>query len=284
MPYTIPMSNSEGYINIGAFSVVTRLTRRALRLYDEKGLLKPARKEITGYRLYHHNQIVRGMQLKRLSDMGFGIQDMKDIMDVLDSRADESILDEILEKKLKEIDGKMSRLEEVRGSLLNRKFLEVMDLNKNEPCVKEIPSQRVVSRREQGPYEKVIPKLMGDLFGIVMNQENQQAQVKCIGPPITLYYDEECNEKEGDMEVALPITGKIVVGPEYEVKTLGGIKVVSLIHKGRYQDVGRSWKVLMEYMGKENLTPGGPLREIYLNDPNEVSEEEQLTEIQAPIK
>jgi effector-binding domain-containing protein len=278
------MSNSEGYIGIGAFSVITRLTRRALRLYDEKGLLKPARKEITGYRLYNHNQISRGMQLKQLSDMGFGIQDMMDIMDVLDSRADETTLDAILEKKLKEIDMQMSRLEEVRESLKEKKFLEVMDLDKNEPFVKELPSQRVVSRREQGPFEKVIPKLMQDLFGIVMSKENQQAQVKCIGPPITLYHDEECNEKEGDMEVALPITGKIAVGPEYEVKTLEGIKVVSLVHKGRYQDVGRSWKVLMEYMDKKGLTPGGPLREVYLNDPNEVTEADQLTEIQAPIK
>ena len=40
-------------IPIGTFSSVTRLSQRALRLYDERGLLVPAGKDIcTGYRWY----------------------------------------------------------------------------------------------------------------------------------------------------------------------------------------------------------------------------------------
>jgi len=46
------MNESDGVIGIGTFSIITRLTRRAPMLYDEKGLLTPARKEITGYRQY----------------------------------------------------------------------------------------------------------------------------------------------------------------------------------------------------------------------------------------
>jgi len=79
-----PMNESDGFIGIGTFSIITRLTRRVLRLYDEKGLLTPARREITGYRQYSYQQIRRGIQLKRLSDPGFSIREMREITDALD--------------------------------------------------------------------------------------------------------------------------------------------------------------------------------------------------------
>jgi DNA-binding transcriptional MerR regulator len=45
-------------IPIGTFSRVTRLSQRALRLYDERGLLVPALKDVcTGYRSYTVEQI-----------------------------------------------------------------------------------------------------------------------------------------------------------------------------------------------------------------------------------
>ncbi len=77
----IIMNESDGFIGIGTFSIVTRLTRRALRLYDEKGLLTPARRGITCYRQYSYQRIRRGIQLKRLSDLSFGIREMLEITD-----------------------------------------------------------------------------------------------------------------------------------------------------------------------------------------------------------
>lgn len=207
--------------------MITRLTRRALRLYDEKDLLSPARIEITGYRQYSYRQIPRGMQLKRLADLGFGIQEMQEIMDVLDGFVDEGQLETILRKRIEAVNVEMNRLEKIRGSLLNRSFLEVIYMEKSEPIVKDVPSQRVVSRREKGTYEEVIPRLIGELSGKVFGPENQRARVKCTGMPRTIYHDNEYKEKDADIEVAFPISGSITVGPEYEVKTIEGGKVVS---------------------------------------------------------
>jgi DNA-binding transcriptional MerR regulator len=201
------MKDTDGLIAIGTFSVITRLTKRALRLYDEKGLLSPARKEITGYRQYSFRQIPRGMQLKRLADLGFGIQEMMEMMemmDVLNGFVNEDKLDTILKKRIEDVNAEMNRLEKIRGSLLNKSFLEVIHLEKSEPIVKDVPSQRVLSRREKGTYEEVIPRLIGELSGKVFDPENQRARVKCTGIPITIYHDNEYKEKDADIEVALP--------------------------------------------------------------------------------
>ena len=47
----------SGLIAIGAFSRITRLSTKALRLYDEMRLLTPARVDpATRYRYYHLEQ------------------------------------------------------------------------------------------------------------------------------------------------------------------------------------------------------------------------------------
>ena len=278
------MKDHNNLIGIGTFSVISRLTKRALRLYDEKGLLSPARKEITGYRQYSYRQIPRGMQLKRLADLGFGIQEMQEIMDILDGFVDEGQLETILRKRIEDVNVEMNRLEKIRGSLLNRSFLEVIYMEKSEPIVKDVPSQRVVSRREKGTYEEVIPRLIGELSGKVFGPENQRARVKCTGMPMTIYHDNEYKEKDADIEVAFPISGSITVGPEYEVKTIEGGKVVSFIHKGPYPDVCGAYEVVFAHIAIKGLTVAGNHRELYLNDPNETPETELLTEIQVPVK
>ncbi|PXF61021.1 MAG: hypothetical protein C4B59_06670 [Candidatus Methanogaster sp.] len=152
-------------------------------------------------------------------------------------------------------------------------------LDKNEPTLKDVPDQRVVSRREKGTYQDVIPRLMGYLMKTVFGPENQRAQVKCTGISITIYHDSEYGGTDADIEVALPISWSITVGPEYDVKTLEGERVVSYIHKGPYQDVGVAHEVIHEYMTREGLSVADVCREVYLNDPNEAPVEELLTKV-----
>ncbi|MDX3227140.1 MerR family transcriptional regulator [Streptomyces sp. ME19-01-6] len=69
-----------GLLTIGAFAKASRLSPKALRLYDELGLLTPARVDpVTGYRLYAPRQLERarlvawlrrlGMPLARISEV-----------------------------------------------------------------------------------------------------------------------------------------------------------------------------------------------------------------------
>ncbi|AZM54030.1 hypothetical protein DMA15_16860 [Streptomyces sp. WAC 01529] len=70
-----------GLLTIGAFAKASRLSPKALRLYDELGLLTPARVDpVTGYRLYVPEQLARarlvawlrrlGMPLARIRHVG----------------------------------------------------------------------------------------------------------------------------------------------------------------------------------------------------------------------
>lgn len=60
--------------------------------------------------------------------------------------------------------------------------------------------------------------------------------------------------------------------------------MVSLIYTGSYEDVGVAYTKAFKYINENNFAVVDHSREIYLNDPNTVNEEELMTEIQIPVR
>ena len=68
-------------IPIGTFSRITRLSQKALRLYDERGLLVPAARDIcTGYRYYTFAQVERGLCIRHLLWLGFDLREVEAVL------------------------------------------------------------------------------------------------------------------------------------------------------------------------------------------------------------
>ena len=57
-----------------------------------------------------------------------------------------------------------------------------------------------------------------------------------------------------------------------------------IVHKGPYEECGPTYEKLFAWIKENNKKIVGPTREVYLNDPKDVSPEEILTEILAPIE
>ena len=88
-------------LSIGEFSRAAGLTIKALRYYHEIGLLIPEQIEVdSGYRFYTEHQVDTARAIVVLKQLGFTIQQMKEI---LAEHADEATLIEILEQRKQEI-------------------------------------------------------------------------------------------------------------------------------------------------------------------------------------
>ncbi len=67
---------------IGEFSRLAQVTVKALRLYDERGLLVPARVDrASGYRFYSAAQLPRLQRILALKDLGLSLQEIGDLLD-----------------------------------------------------------------------------------------------------------------------------------------------------------------------------------------------------------
>jgi effector-binding domain-containing protein len=145
---------------------------------------------------------------------------------------------------------------------------------------------RVISGRRTGTYEEVCSEVSTALFSIICSPENQRNGVAITGPCISLCYDNEYRESDADIEMAIPIHGKIAIpDPAYTVLTLSAVKVVSVVDKGPYEHAGFSvaFETAFKFASLKGFDINGPDRQVYLNNPDDTPAQELLTEVQIPV-
>jgi effector-binding domain-containing protein len=272
-------------IPIGRFSLITRLSPKALRLYDERGLLVPAKKDIaTGYRYYTGRQIATGVSIKELCGLGFPLAEIETILAAKEA-GDGNTIRQIFTRRRSAIRSEVIRLQQIEEVLEESgSSLEMIFMSHNEPVVKETGPLRVIGKRGTGTYAETITILMQDLCSQIFSEENMRNGLKVTGPFMTIYHDCEYREKDATMECAAPVTGKVALSdPAMEVHTIPGGMCLSLIHKGPYTGLHGAWSRIGMYAEERGFAITGPHREVYLNDPGLVPEVELLTELQIPI-
>jgi effector-binding domain-containing protein/DNA-binding transcriptional MerR regulator len=272
-------------IAIGTFSRITQLSLKALRLYDERGLLIPAERDLcTGYRYYTYNQLERGVLIRKLTWLGFSLQEVGAILDAKE-QGDRATVASFFTRRLEATEREMAVLHAIQKVLQTQDPLTGgFGMSVTEPVIKEIPDLRVLSIRERGVYSETIPRLIGTLFSRVAPCGGEELPTRMAGPIMFICHDEEYQETDADIEVAIPITGKAVIeDPGIEVRNMSGGRFVSVVYTGPYPDVGEAYQKIFSWLADKGLAPAGPTRELYLNDPNEVPESGLMTEVQCPV-
>ncbi|OPY54984.1 MAG: zinc-responsive transcriptional regulator [Methanosaeta sp. PtaU1.Bin112] len=270
-------------IPITRFSIITRITPKALRYYDQLGLLVPAAKDtLTGYRYYTADQLEKGVAVKTLCSLGISLEEVACYLDA-EAKGDLDALQAMREKYLYKTRSQIARLQRIEA-LLRQSDKELLKMALSDPVIKEVPAMRVASKREKGNYGETIGRLIGELCEMLVRPVNQKNHVKVSGPCMAIYHDEEYKENDADIEVAIPITGRIEVDEGMEVKTLPPARVLAVVHKGSYDTLILTYREIWDYMTKNGMELAGPGRELYLSDPCKTAPEELLTEIQLQIK
>ncbi|MFC8827024.1 MerR family transcriptional regulator [Streptomyces sp. NPDC057137] len=118
-------------MRIGDAAAAAGLTPRALRYYEQEGLLR-ARRMASGHREYGPEDVHRLCAVRRLLEAGLTIGDLKTFVDVLDmvypmdgedagpgprERLDHCPVAEVTARRLAALDERIARLVEVRSRL-----------------------------------------------------------------------------------------------------------------------------------------------------------------------
>ena len=78
------MSNVQEYlIRVGELAIKTGKSTRAIRFYEERGLLLPQSRTPSGYRLYTLDSIKRIQWIDQMQSMGLSIAEIADVLDSL---------------------------------------------------------------------------------------------------------------------------------------------------------------------------------------------------------
>lgn len=116
---------------IKEFSLMTGISMRSLRHYDQMGLLTPSLRLKTGYRLYSSMDLARAQQVIALKSFGIELQDIKDILsdnvDLPDYFKNQITL---LNEKIRGLQKASHILEQVTTELHQKKSISVSNIMK----------------------------------------------------------------------------------------------------------------------------------------------------------
>jgi effector-binding domain-containing protein len=267
---------------IGDFSKLSRVSVKTLRYYDEIGLLRPVRvDELTGYRYYSADQLLRLNYIIALKSMGLSLEE---IATMTNGELNLSQMKDIFILKKGELrqraQEEQNRLEQVEKLL--KQIEKEGAMPDYQVTVKRVEPMLVASVRDLLPTYGDVGRLYGEIFKYL----GEKWVFKPAGPAMLILHDGEFKESNVDVEAAVPISKKISGSDRVKVYDLPAVEqIASVVYKGAYEDISEAYVALMTWIENNGYQIDGPNREIYLTDPNKVKNPgENVTEVQFPVK
>ncbi|MDO4503422.1 MAG: MerR family transcriptional regulator [Coriobacteriia bacterium] len=261
-------------LKIGEFSKLSMLTVKTLRFYEKEGLLEPASvDEWTGYRMYQTWQLQTAARIKAYRQLGLSIAQIRDILEGADARR-------VLEEHARELQRQQQSIA-VSLSVINS--LLRGDAMTYQATVKTIPSCIVY-------YSEATLGAYSDAMQWIPAQGAEAAALnpglKCTEPPYEFveYLDGEYRETNVRVRHSQAVTAFGVESDNIKFRQVPETKVLSIYHKGAYDNLGEAYAYLAKYAEENGYQVAGPSRESYIDGIwNKDSVDEWLTEVQLPI-
>lgn len=273
-------TTNTNLMTIGRFSSLTRLSVRMLRHYDSHGVLVPADiDQWTGYRRYAPHQLADAADIRNLRDVGFGVS----AIGVLLAARGTPSWSNALQLQRDSLDEELN-VAQGRVSLINR----LLDQGEHNMSItlsrKTVPAMTVVSMRGTVPAYNEEGQLWGQMMPILGAQDIQP-----VGPGGVIEHDEQYTERDVDLSIFLPVSTGTSVEAPLEVIELPERDCLVARIQGSFEQISEAHDLINARVAAESLatkndgTVGSKHFNLYLANPGEVSEEEQVTEVYLPL-
>jgi DNA-binding transcriptional MerR regulator len=190
-------------LRIGEFSRLTQVTIKALRYYDDMGLLKPAAiDKFTGYRYYTVEQIPRIHRIVAFKELGLSLEQ---IAGLLDEEGSSERMRETLRQQQAEI---RQRISDEQARLAQIEFrLRMIDMEDQMPdfdvIVKPVPPLRALTLRTSIQEEDIRAHLLA--FQAEVEQAVMEYGIQFAGPWGEIHYADEFRMDYHDTEFVFPV-------------------------------------------------------------------------------
>jgi len=263
-------------LSIGDFSRMTFLSVKALRHYQDVGLLAPAEVDPeSGYRRYDVEQVPRAQVIRRLRELGMPVHEVRVVMDAPDVEARNTAIS----AHLRRMEGELEHTRETVKSL--RLLLD-----------EDAPPSVAVEYRAVGPSatlairDQVANGDMFDWLGTALAELRSvvQATGARAGVDAALYSKELLEDEFGEIVAVIPVEGTVRATGRVEPMQLPAVEYAVALHRGPVESIDRTYAALGTVVAQRAIGVQGPIREDYLVGVNEtLDESDHRTEISWPV-
>jgi effector-binding domain-containing protein len=269
----------DDLLPIGRFSKATRLSVKALRHYDELGLLRPAFVDpSSGYRYYRPAQANQAEAIRILRSVEMPLEE---IGELLASGGGEPAAKR-LHRHRERLEARLA--EQRRMLAFLQRLLDREDVMPYEVTVRELPAQPVAATRTISSLREISTAISDGVEAILA--ELGARGIEPAGPLQVVYHATEVldSETSAPIEICLPVAAPFQgTGEVYGTELAAGPAAVTL-HRGPYAEIGPAYHTVSGWVQDHGHELAGGPREVYLNTPGEVAEADLQTEVQWPIR
>lgn len=260
---------------IGRFARSVRLSIKALRRYDEEGLLTPAFVDPnTGYRYYRPDQARLAMAIGLLRKLDLPLADIREVVGGPGRHQVLRAHRQRLERTLVETQAALDSVDRI---------LAEEDLFPYPVTVVSVGPTRCATLRLSTTPEKLERDTTEAVHRLMTELSAEDLQP---GDPVQSLFEEPLpsGEQSLTVAVALPAGAPRNPGqPPIELRTLPGGTFAQVEHLGPYTQLALAHSAVFAWARERDHPIAGALREIYRNDPSETNPGELRTDVLLPI-
>lgn len=268
---------TDKLMTIGEFSRRSRLSLKALRLYDELGLLPPtAVDDSTGYRYYSNDQVSQARVIGLLRQLGMPLERITGVLDAPEgARADE------IWRYWVELEG--SRAVRLRLVQYLQRYLKGGGEAMHEVRTRHVPEQQIltVQRHVRQPQlPDFLTEWMPGLAAIL-----DKAGVRHAIYAFVVYHGWVNEDSDGPVEVCMAFDGEIEAPDGTSVR-------IEPAHREAYTTITKdqcqfarileAYDAVLSFVGEHGEGAGSP-REVYFVDIDAVGPDDPFCDIAWPM-
>ena len=260
---------------IGMFAQMNHITVKALRFYEEQGLLHPAHVDSeNGYRYYTMNQMAEIQRITALKQAGFTLEEIKLINQGADAASLLASKKAALLRKIAELTSQIAAIDGFLSGQTGALDAPVL--------IRKIPAVTVAS------MEKCIDSY-DELFSFMpeMGAEMERLGCRCALPEycFTHYLEPGYKEDHILIETCEAVTEKKEDTELVKFRELPEITAACIFHKGSYDKFPETYAAILRFIEDNGYEICGNIRENYIDGIwNKDREEDWLSEIQIPVR
>lgn len=253
----------QNLLAIGAFAGAAGLSLKALRLYDQLGILPTAYTDPdSGYRYYRPDQVPAARLIRLMRSVDMPLAQVRAVLTEGPEAAGVVVRDF---RKVRE--QHLVRVRAATGELL--RFLKEETAMTFEVQTREMPPTQVVSITRGVPVDALGQYIQGSLLTL---SEFVGAQGGTLtGAPFGIYHGPVNHTDDGPLEVCFPVRGSFTAAGDVAVKELPQEKVAVVRVTGeqcRFPEIIGAYDAAHDWITANGHQPDGPPREVW-NGPDE---------------
>lgn len=267
---------------IGRFSQACRLSIKALRHYDELGLLKPVLVDPeSGYRYYAPSQARQAETIRLLRAVEMPLPEIRETLVAADPEVAQRLLAAHRERLRQRIEGYQQTLALLSSLMSKQENTMTYTISAKEIAEQPILCVRRDVTRDQ--FSADIPQDIGAVAG-----ELQRLGVRPLGAPVVVYVSMESSEDGDDrftIETGAPVAGLVAASAGFTNSATPGGLVAATLHTGPYEGISDAYVELAKWVQENGYEGAGPAFDVYITDPQEVPDpKDYQTEIVWPVR